>query len=204
MHSFKTLQVEREVARNGPQLSYSSDDLRKQSSSASSSCISPTTDHFNQPLTYPLSKSSTIEDATPAALIDPAFHRVGSRRGIYRAHTTVVVHHPAVKATASTPVSLHSTELSSTPTRLSRTERRVSLNDSIKSSSEKKKNCCSTYGGFHDCTMLNYTRLSATSSALPSDLSSLKRGSLDRPVERTSSTTTKESNLSPINTGRHR
>ena len=79
-------------SRHGPQLSYSSDDLRKQSSSASSSCISPTTDphlHQPQPRHPPDSITGDVD----------AFQRVGSRRGVYRPHsnTTVVVHHPAIK-----------------------------------------------------------------------------------------------------------
>ncbi|OQV24144.1 putative Protein Daple [Hypsibius exemplaris] len=160
MHSFKSSQIDQTSgirSINGPQFSYSSDDLRKQTSSASSSCISPTTDQSvsHQPYIEPTSRSTA----------DPAFHRVGSRRGVYRPHTTAVVHHPAIKEKPQPAIQTTATQSSGLPldqTITTPPERRVSVSDSVKSSSERKKGCCGSYGGYHDCTMLNYTRLSAT------------------------------------------
>ena len=61
-------------------------------------------------------------------------------------------------------------------------EGRVSLSSDSASKggpSERKRSCCSSYGGFHDCSMLNYTRLSATSglnsSSSPSTTSDTTR-----------------------------
>ncbi|XP_055332238.1 girdin-like isoform X2 [Paramacrobiotus metropolitanus] len=137
---------ERNAAKSGPQLSYSSDDLRKNSSSASS-CISPSEQPAEDGRPRTVSNGTSAADSAGNSR-DPALHRIGSRRGVYQPNTNVVVHHPARE---------RGNQLSE-PTNPSKPQ------DAGDSSKPGAKKCCTSYGGFHDCSMLNYTRLTAATA----------------------------------------